>query len=140
MYDRTIMDSAVEDVANGLSVRKAAIKWSVLRTTLNDLKLGHYESGSRPGPNTVLSTNEEQLLEEWIIKMSQRGLPLIRDNLLDSIQQILNEDNRQTPFNLNRPGDRWLKLFLKRHPALSERHVESISRSRGALTEACVRG
>jgi len=31
-------------------------------------------------------------------------------------------------------------LFLGRHPAISEKQAESITRSRGALTEGCIRG
>jgi len=139
-YDGQRMQSALSDVQDGMSVKKAAQKWSVPRTTLNDLKLGRYKHDARPGPCTILTKEEELLLVEWIIEMSRRGLPLNRDNLLDSIQEIISEDNRSNPFSENRPGFTWYKLFLKRHPAISERHAEAISRGRGLLTEGCVRG
>ena len=45
-----------------------------------------------------MTFEEEQLLEEWIVEMCRRGLPLIRDNLLDSVQHILNEDGRSNLF------------------------------------------
>ena len=72
--------------------------------------------------------------------MSRRGIPLIRQNVLDSIQRILSEDQRPNPFPENRPGSSWFKLFLGRHPAISEKQAESITRSRGALTKGCIRG
>ena len=72
--------------------------------------------------------------------MCRRGLPLIRDNLLDSVQHILSEDGRSNPFPNNRPRYSWYRLFMKRHPRLAERCAEPITRSRAALTEGCVRG
>ena len=67
-------------------------------------------------------------------------LPLARDNLLDSVQHILNDDGCANPFPDNRPGNSWYKLFMRRHPSLAERCAESITRSCGALTEGCIRG
>ena len=136
-YDSERMQSALSDVEAGMSVKKAAQKWSVPRTTLNDIKLGRYKHDARPGPSTILTQTEESLLQEWVVEMSRRGLPLNRDNLLDSIQEIINEDNQPN----NRPGMTWYKLFPSiRHPAVSERHAESISRGRGMLTKDCIRG
>jgi len=138
-YNAQQMSRALADVSAGMSIRKAAKVWSVPRTTLNDLKLGNYKQ-SRPGPCTVLTTDEENMLVEWLIEMSRRALPVSRDCLLDSIQAVLIGDPRANPFTDNRPGDTWFKLFLKRHPEIGQRHAESISRSRGALTEGCIRG
>jgi DDE superfamily endonuclease/Tc5 transposase DNA-binding domain len=139
-YDAQRMLSALGDVEAGMSVKKAALTWSVPRTTLNNLKLGRYKPDARPGPCTILTQAEELLLQEWIVEMSRRGLPMNRENLLDSIQVILSEDGRANPFLDNRPGNSWFKLFLKRHPLVSQRHSEAISRGRGLLTEGCVRG
>jgi DDE superfamily endonuclease len=139
-YNQTQVYDALKDINEGMSVKSAAKKWMIPRTTLNDLKLGHYKPEARPGPATILSATEEQLLEEWIIEMSRRGLPLSRNNVMDSIQRIINDDGRSTPFKDGRPGSTWYKLFLQRHPCVTERYAESISRSRGALTEGCIRG
>jgi len=139
-YDVAQAEQALQDVADGMSVKKAAHKWGIPRTTLNDIKLGRYSVSARPGPSPILNETEEKLIEEWIVEMSRRGIPLIRQNVLDSIQRILSEDQRPNPFPENRPGSSWFKLFLGRHPAISEKQAESITRSRGALTEGCIRG
>lgn len=139
-YKQTQVYDALRDINDGMSVKSAAKKWMIPRTTLNDLKLGHYKPETRPGPATILNATEELLLEQWIIEMSRRGLPLNRHNVMDSIQKIINDDGRSTPFKDNRPGSTWYKLFLQRHPLVTERYAESISRSRGALTEGCIRG
>ena len=133
--------SALNDVRQGeLSVKKAAEKWGVPRSTLTDKKLGRSDTNSRPGPCTVLTADEEALLCEWIAQMSHRALPITKRSLLDSIQAVLTESPRPNPFVKNRPGNRWFDLFMKRYPCVADKHAESISRSRGALTAGCIRG
>ena len=64
------------------TVEKAANKWEIPRTIMNDMKLGLYSPHDRPGTNPILSVMEVKLLEEWILEMSRRGLPLIRNNMV----------------------------------------------------------
>jgi hypothetical protein len=59
-----------------MTISEAARKWKIPRTTLNDLKLGHYKPDARPGPPTLLTSQEENLLKEWVLDMSRRGLHL----------------------------------------------------------------
>ena len=132
---------AIADTQGGMSIKKAAIKWNVPRSSLQVFhRKGTYEPSSRPGPSSILSKAEEMLLTEWMIEMCRRGFPISKNNLLDSVQAILMTDQRSTPFINGRPGRSWFGAFLKRNPKLAERNAESISRGRGALTEGCIRG
>ena len=63
-YTREQLENAMRDIREGISVKKASVKWSIPRTTLNDIKLGRYTTSDRPGPDPVLACDEEQLLEE----------------------------------------------------------------------------
>lgn len=139
-YSASQAQGALDDIHGGMSVKSAAKKWHVPRTTLQDLKKGLYVVSSRPGPSPVLSGDEEALLCEWVIEMARRGIPLNKNCLLDSVQKILFEDPRDNPFSNSRPGAAWFSAFLSRHPEISQRNAESISRARGALTEGCIRG
>ena len=124
-----------------MSVRRAALKYSVPRTTLIDLTKGRYTANTRPGPSPVLSHHEEKLLSDWVTEMAKRGIPMKRDCLLNSVQKILADDpERQTPFTDGRPGMAWFSGFVHRHPELLIRQAESISRSCGAVTEESIRG
>ena len=49
-------------------------------------------------------TDEETALCNWLIELSRRSIPVQKKHLLDSIQQIITTDGRQTPFVNNRPG------------------------------------
>ena len=88
----------------------------------------------------MLTQDEEALLVDWLIELCRRGIPINKQYLLNSIQQIIQEDGRLNSFKAGRPGDGWFAAFLKRHPDISQRNAESICRMRGALTEQCIRG
>ena len=138
--DEKRIENAVTDMLNGMSARSAANKWDVPRTTLQNRKKAGFRKPMRPGPATILTTDEETVLCNWLIELSRRGIPVQKKFLLDSIQQIITADPRPTPFVQNRPGKGWFKAFLRRHPNLAERYAEPISRGRGKLTENCIRG
>jgi len=82
-YSVTQIESALSEIEGGVSVRRAALKYSVPCTTLIDLTKGRYTANSRPGPSPVLSHHEEKLLSEWVIEMAKRGIPMKRDCLLE---------------------------------------------------------
>lgn len=49
-------------------------------------------------------------------------------DLLDTVENIVTADKRQTPFTNNRPGETWYKCFLKRHPELALREPEGLTK------------
>lgn len=67
-------------------------------------------------------------------------MPVRKSYLLDTVLKIVTQDQWQTPFRNGRPSDGWYNAFMTRHPELSLRNAESISRQRGQLTEQCIRG
>jgi len=91
------INSAVADMQSGMSARSAALKWGVPQTTLQYRKKAGFKSVARPGPATVLTTDEETALCNWLIELSRRGIPVQKKHFLDSIQ-IITTDGRQTPF------------------------------------------
>jgi hypothetical protein len=139
-YTKEQAQRALEEVQRGMSVRKAAATYNIPRTTLLDLKNGLYSVHAKSGPATVLTEQEEALLSEWLIELCRRGIPINKDSLIDTVETIVKEDGRDSPFTDGRPGIGWFHAFMKRHPELAEKNAESISRARGALTEACIRG
>jgi len=139
-YESSQVAGALADMVNGMKVKTAALKWSIPRTTLQRLKKSGFKIPERPGPQTVLTSNEENLLVEWLIELARRGIPIQKRSILDSIQKIIHEDSRMNPFTDGRPGKGWFRAFMRRHPQLAERNAESICRGRGSLTEGCIRG
>lgn len=61
------------------------------------------------------------------------------EEVKDAVQKVLLEQPRENPFKHSRPGDKWMKLFLKRNPEVSKRHSDSISKARASVTEEGLR-
>ena len=63
-YSTSAMDDAVKAVRNGMATKTAAKRFGVPRSTFQDKVAGRYREGKRPGRDTFLSAEEEQLLVE----------------------------------------------------------------------------
>ncbi|KAJ8981850.1 hypothetical protein NQ317_017528 [Molorchus minor] len=91
------------------------------------------------GPSTFLTPDEETRLVTWIISKAKLGFPIHPEEVKDSVQKVLKESSRPNKFIDDRPGTKWLKLFLLRHPEISKRNTEIISKSRASVTEPAIR-
>ncbi|XP_016658809.1 uncharacterized protein LOC107883396 [Acyrthosiphon pisum] len=120
-FSQSNLTAAVEAVVNeGLSKKFAAKKFSVSRSTLQ-YRLKNPDQKVSCGPAPVLSEEEEKTLEKWILESSRKGFPQRKDDLLISVKQYLDKNERTTIFKNNYPGIGWYKSFMKRHPNISVR-------------------
>jgi hypothetical protein len=135
-----VLAKAIQDVKDGIeSLNSASKKYNSPKSTL------HYKINAKTpnirkmGPKPVLDEFEESRLEQWILAKAKLGFPMHPSEVKDAVQKILTETNRPNPFKNNRPGEKWLKLFLQRHPNIVKRNTEIISKSRAAVTETAIR-
>lgn len=130
---------AVQDVSNKLSTRQIAEKYGVPRSSLryHIKNPGHKTS---LGPSPILTVSEESSLEDWIIISARKGFPRNKEDILDTVQKFLVENPRPNSFLNNRPGDGWWKAFLKRHPKLTIRTSEGVTKASSCVSEKDIRG
>ena len=68
-YTEDAVAEAILDVTdNGLSVRQAAQKWGVPKSTLSDRLKGQTAITDQMQPNQHLSKNQEAKLSSWILR------------------------------------------------------------------------
>ena len=128
---------AMTDVRDhGMSVREAAIKWNIPKSTLHDRLNGKVEYDRRSGPPSILTKVEENRLADWLIELAQRGFGRSKDDLLDAVKKLVEKDERKTPFVKNRPGDRWYRSFMKRNPSVRLRSVRPLDKKRAKISSA----
>lgn len=60
------------------------------------------------GPCSILTKEEEQNL--WITLLSERGFPVTKNLLLDSVHLLLKTVKRENPFTNGRPGRHWFSF------------------------------
>lgn len=133
-YDPDVLKHVAELVRNDvISMTRASKEYGIPKTTLHDAVHTKYQS-NKVGPKTVLSTNEENRLAEWAVRMSKIGYGRTRKELLSTVKKILDEDGRENPFRNNRPGKDWLKAFFGRHPQLTVRTTLQLGKERAILS------
>lgn len=137
-YNPGAIKNAVDAVRyKKMSLRRASEAFGVPKSTISD-HLNSKEPIKKCGGQTVLNTNEENLLVEGLLKCSEWGFPmkcrdiqLVVQSYLDRLGKSINKNNR---FKNNLPGKDWVELFLKRNNTLSLRFGENIKRVRAAVS------
>lgn len=129
-----------ETKAKTISLCEANRKYGVPRATIQDRIHGRVaeDHPRKMGPNTVLTSSAESLMVTWCTDLAKCGFPLKRADLLNTVQQIIN-DQRDTPFINGRPGRKWYDSFLRRLPNLVHREAEGITKGRAIVTEQSIR-
>lgn len=138
-YTPEQMMEAIKRARNGTKPTVAARECGVPRVTLLNKLNGKSPLNCSMGPKTILTTNEENILAEWIIAMNNQHMPVTKTQLLDSVQRIIKDKKQETPFKNNRPGEKWYELFLKRHPQISVRTPQNLTSTRDSVTEENIR-
>lgn len=124
-YNENQLKRALQEVRiGGASLRATARKYNIPRATLQ-FKLKKPTARSRPGPEPFLTTELEDSLVKWHMDMVRKGFPRKKEDIIDSVQKYLTDTPLETPFKNNRPGRGWLRIFLKRHPNLTEARTNS---------------
>ena len=72
------MVAAMEAVETNKMSVTAAATFDVPRKTLDDRVKGRVKHGTKPGPNTVLTLEEENALMSYLVYMANCGFPLTR--------------------------------------------------------------
>jgi len=119
----------------GLSLRKAAATFGVPVAILGRKKnIGFDKIKNKSGPETVLSSKEEDDIVKWVLDRAAIGVPVTKTELLDCVQKYVQTSAIKTPFTDDRPSRHWYEGFRKRHPELSIRKPQHLSLRRAAVT------
>ena len=132
MWNEESMVAAMEAVeTNKMSVTAAAATFNVPRKTLDDRVKGRVKHGTKPGPTTALTLEEENALVSYLVYMANRGFPLTRTMVKAFAWAIAKRSGNDGRFNQEYgPGEHWWANFRKRHPKLTLRKTDKLERSR----------
>lgn len=114
-----------------MSIYKAAVVFNVPRKTLDDRIKGHVTHGTKPGPPTALTPEQEDALESYLFYMAEHGYPLTRTMVKAYGWAIAKRSGSGDRFNEEfGPGDHWWANFKRRHPKVTLRRIDMLERSR----------
>ena len=121
-----------------MSLRQAAIRYGIPRSTLSDHKTG--KSTMRyGGAPTVLSHAEESEIVISCQVLAEMGFPLDKAYVSAVVSDYLKQQGKHSPFGeLGIPGRKWWNGFLSRHPQLAQRKPQHLSRKRAEVNDPAV--
>ncbi|KAB0790704.1 hypothetical protein PPYR_14850, partial [Photinus pyralis] len=122
-----------------MSIRRASAQFHIPKTTLIDKMKNKHKEGARPGAPTVLSSEEEQSLVEWILYLGRVGFPVTKGQLMESVAKLVASLGRPNTFKNGMPGRHWYEGFLARHTELSTRISQNLTQPRASITEQAIR-
>ena len=139
-YSREALETAVEKVKAGMSLREASRESGIPHTTLQDHKKNKYAFA--PHPNLAITTEEEHSLISYVLWMADHAFPISRTVVKALAVTIIKESGRSTVVNLERGlSDNWWSRFRARHPELSARVPDPLHRARvQGATPAAIKG
>ena len=120
------MSAAFQAVMDGKGLRETSRIYNVPVETLRRRVSGSVELGCRPGPATILTDAQEDMLCEYIIKMADMGYGLTRED----VQSLaFSMSHHKHPFRDGRVVCGWFNGFKARHPQLSFHTPQALSYS-----------
>ena len=95
---RAAVDSVLHDN------REAARLYNIPVETLRRHVNGSVEVGARPGPATILTDEEEDMLAKYLVEMADMGYGLTRETVMELAFTIVQKSERKNPFRGGKAG------------------------------------
>ena len=92
------MCAAVQSVHNGKGLREASRLYNVPVETLRRQTTGKVELDCKPGPSTVLTKEEEDRLNTYLIQMAEMGFGLTSEDVMQMAYVIVDKSRQTHPF------------------------------------------
>ena len=131
-HDHAKMQLALDAVKNGMSIRKAAEKYEVPKSTLSDKKSGKSEIGVKSGRKPFLDENVEQEIVSKVSQAAEMGFGMSKRQVLLKVGTLCQKTS-VAHFKHGAPGKDWWYSFTKRHPEISLRKPEKLGNVRARM-------
>ncbi|XP_064402376.1 uncharacterized protein LOC135348079 isoform X9 [Halichondria panicea] len=135
-WSKRSMERALDAVIHkGVAVSRAAADYGIPKTTLYDNATGRVLPGSRSGPKTYFTVEEEALLVCFLIKSAEIGYPFTRLQVLSLVETMLIRKNKEKT-GASSVTHGWWARFCKRHPEVSLKTSSCLSVARVKASSA----
>lgn len=115
VYGRSSVDDAVAAVRGRMSLRKAAEKYKIPDSTINDRVKGKVPMDAKSGRNLYLPAEIENDIVKKATSSEAKGFGISKRQLLLKVGTLCKKTSI-TSFKNGIPGKDWWYSFVKRHP------------------------
>ena len=138
-YDPESLETAVKTVREGhLSIRKAAAKFKVPKSTLGDHLIRKVPRQAKMGRQPAIPLEVEDKIAQCATENARKGFGVGRKEVMLRAGRVCRTLHIKTPFRGGIPGKNWWRGFKARHPELSIRKPEALAVSRSRLMNPLV--
>ena len=137
-YSEDVLQKALEAVTNGMPKKQASKIYGIPRSTIQNRLSGKFRKISL-GPAPILTNEEELIIVDWVLRCHRKGFPRRKENIQSAVKEFLQKQPRPNPFRDNKPGEKWYKCFLHRHPTLVERTPEAVTAASARVSESDIK-
>ena len=113
-YSQETLKKALAELKEGVGINTVSRVYEIPRSTLQAKKSNRYPT-SKPGPDPVLTKEEEDNIVKWIDYMCGIRRSITRDHLIDSVALYVKKMAKPNLFVDGRPGRHWLEGFFRRN-------------------------
>ena len=107
------IEDSLKDIQGGLSLRKAAEKYDISKSVLDQQKKGGKKIVGCP---TALSAGDEELIAQHADDVAEWGFPVGRFEIQMMVKDLLDKKGiKDGRFTNNIPGDDWYRNFVERN-------------------------
>lgn len=78
-----------------MSIRAAGKQYGIPEATIRHKLLGFRSMTSKPGPKTLLTDAEEQVLVNYVVHACKRAHPVTKANVMQAVTCIIQEESQQ---------------------------------------------
>lgn len=113
-YTEEALTEAILDIKNSdISVRQAAQKWGVPKSTVSNRLRGQTALADQIQPDQHLSKNQETNLASWILRQESLGYAPSHSQIRACVLALLKQQGSEPALGVN-----WVSRFIQRHPKL----------------------
>lgn len=124
------MLNALDSVQKGMSIREAAARFGVPKSTLGDRVSGRVTHGSISGPQKYLNALEESELASFLMRCASIGYPKSRFEIISLVQAIIDDKGINATLTSG-----WWQMFCKRNPSITLRVPSALSKARAYASD-----
>lgn len=131
-WSEEALQQAIEAIAKGMSIRSAGKEFNIPESTLRNRRKRNIFGKTSMGPESQLGVDAEKKLSLHITKLQAVGFAPTQRDVRTLAYNLAEALGKKHTFHKEKKmaGKCWFTSFLRRHPELSVRKAQGISRAR----------
>lgn len=136
-YTKESLDKALDEISRGVPILTTSKKYNIPNSTLVSRIKAQGTLQTSKGRQPLISAKDESIIVQWILYMGEKGDPLSQQDVLEAVSLYLVKLGLRSEGEVLTSG--WLSKFFARHPEISHRKPQLVTRAAASVTESDLR-